>query len=61
MRWLLKIKGKLYLARSALLRAGLRREEWVFYSLFPPLIPQRVVRALGNVAGYYQTSRQGRD
>jgi hypothetical protein len=44
-----------------MLRAGLRREEWGLLFVFPPLIPQRVVRALGNVAGYYQTSRQGRD
>lgn len=30
-----------------------------FSLAFPPLIPQRVIRALGNVAGYYQPPLTG--
>jgi hypothetical protein len=42
------------------LRAGLRQRGVVsFLSCFPPLIPQRVIRALGNVVGYYQPPLSG--
>jgi hypothetical protein len=33
------------------------RAEWSFFFRNPALIPQRAVRALGNVPGYYPSSR----
>jgi predicted DNA-binding transcriptional regulator AlpA len=45
--------------RFAALRPAAARKE--FFSTYPALIPQRVTRAIGNVPGYYHSSRRGRD
>jgi len=44
----LSIEKRNYLARSASLRAGLRRKERSFFSSYPALIPQRAQRASGT-------------
>jgi hypothetical protein len=31
------------------------------FSIYPALIPQRALRTLGNVPGYYRSSREARD
>ena len=43
------------------LRAGLRRKEGILLLAYPALIPQRALRALGNVPGYYQAVPLKRD
>jgi hypothetical protein len=49
------------LALSASLRAGLRRKEGFVLGFVPALIPHPGEPGLGNVPGYYQTSREARD
>jgi hypothetical protein len=43
--------------RVTALRAGLRQSGMVIFFRDPALIPQRAVRAIGNVPGYYLSSR----
>jgi len=44
-------------SRSALLRDGLRQRGRICYLAYPALIPHPGTPGLGNVPGYYRSSR----